>query len=67
MNQIITARDYIQERTAVKPELAVILGSGLGGLMEEVQIDAEFPYADIPGFPQTSVAGHAGRLVAGTL
>jgi purine-nucleoside phosphorylase len=67
MDLITAARDYIQARTAVKPQLAIILGSGLGSLADEVDVDAVFPYHEIPGFPQTTIAGHAGRLVVGEL
>jgi purine-nucleoside phosphorylase len=47
--------------------VAIILGSGLGALAGEVEAVASIPYAEIPGFAQSSVVGHAGRLVAGTL
>ena len=67
MAQINAARDYIQARTQVVPQIAVILGSGLGGLADEVKVDARFPYAEIPDFPVSTVAGHAGRLALGTL
>ena len=43
----------------------MILGSGLGGFVEEVTAVATIPYADLPGFPQPTVGGHAGRLVLG--
>lgn len=61
------AREYIQSRAQVRPELAVILGSGLGGLAKEVQVDTVIPYKDIPGFPESTVAGHVGQLVLGKL
>jgi len=67
MDKISAAQDYIQARTNIKPQLAIILGSGLGGLADEVAVDAIFPYNEIPGFPQTTIAGHAGRLVVGEL
>jgi purine-nucleoside phosphorylase len=67
MGKIAAARDYIQTRTKIRPQLAIILGSGLGVLADEVQADAIFPYSEIPGFPVSTVAGHAGRLVVGTL
>jgi purine-nucleoside phosphorylase len=67
MSKIVTARDYIRGQTTVRPEIALILGSGLGGLADEVQADAVLPYGDIPGFSVPTVAGHAGRLVLGTL
>jgi purine-nucleoside phosphorylase len=67
MEIINLAKDYIQSRTNVRPELAVILGSGLGALAEEVQVDVIIPYNEIPGFPESTVAGHAGQLVLGKL
>ncbi len=48
-----------------RPKVALILGSGLGGFVEEVAAIATIPYADLPGFPQPTVGGHAGRLVLG--
>ena len=48
-----------------RPKVALILGSGLGSFVEEVTEVAAIPYADLPGFPQPTVGGHAGRLVLG--
>ena len=48
-----------------RPKVAVVLGSGLGGFAEEVKAIASIPYAELPGFPQTTVSSHAGRLVLG--
>src|SRR5438093_11392748 len=48
-----------------KPRVAVILGSGLGSFTEEVKAVATIPYGDLPGFPQTTVGSHAGKLVLG--
>ena len=48
-----------------RPRVAVILGSGLGGFADEIAQVAALPYADLPGFPQTTVGSHAGRLVLG--
>lgn len=48
-----------------RPKVALILGSGLGGFVEEVAAIATIPYADLQGFPQPTVGGHAGRLVLG--
>lgn len=50
-----------------KPGVAIVLGSGLGFLGEEIRDAVRVPYARIPGFPQPKVAGHAGELIAGTL
>jgi purine nucleotide phosphorylase len=57
----------ILERAApgFRPKVAVILGSGLGGFVDEVAAVAAIPYAELPGFPQPTVGGHAGRLVLG--
>jgi xanthosine phosphorylase len=52
---------------APAPRLGLVLGSGLGGLAEAVESATAIPYAELPGFPVGSVAGHAGRLVLGTL
>lgn len=48
-----------------RPRIAIILGSGLGQLADRIQRAANIPYADIPGFPPSTIVGHAGRLVAG--
>lgn len=50
-----------------RPRIAIILGSGLGQLAERIERATNIPYADIPGFPVSTVAGHAGRLVAGSI
>lgn len=61
------AADAIRERTAQRPKVGLILGSGLNALADEVLEADRIPYADIPHFPQPSVAGHAGQLVIGRL
>jgi purine-nucleoside phosphorylase len=50
-----------------QPDAAIILGSGLGGLAQQIKDAARVPFAEIPGFPSATVAGHAGELIAGTL
>ena len=49
------------------PEIAIILGTGLGGLGREISVQATVAYADVPGFPRSTVESHAGRLLCGTL
>ena len=49
------------------PKTALVLGSGLGGLVDEVEDAVRIPYADLPVFPQSGVTGHAGQLVSGRL
>jgi purine-nucleoside phosphorylase len=50
-----------------KPRVGIILGTGLGGLAEEIEADLTLPYEDIPHFPHSTVESHAGRLVGGKL
>ena len=57
--------DIRKRAPGFQPKVAVVLGSGLGGFVDEVKKVAEIAYADLPGFPQTTVSGHAGRLVLG--
>ncbi len=57
-------RKAIGKRT---PEVAIVLGSGLGFLGEEIADAVRIPYGDIPGFPRPTVQGHAGELIAGSL
>ncbi len=59
--------DYINAKLGFKPEIAIILGSGLGSLVDEIADAVEIDYKDIPGFPLTTVEGHAGKLVGGIL
>lgn len=56
----------ILRRTALKPRLAIILGSGFGPVAQSLTVDREFPYRDLPGFPVGSAPGHEGRLRIGT-
>lgn len=59
--------DWILEQIPESPEIALILGSGLGGLCEDFDDAVALDYSDVPGFPESAVEGHAGRLVYGTL
>lgn len=62
------AIDRLAERLGgLAARTALVLGSGLGGLVEEVTHPIRIPYADLPGFPQSGVTGHAGEIVAGRL
>lgn len=62
-----TAATYLRERLDTRPAVAIVLGSGLGGLADLVTDPVVVPYGQIPGFGPTTVAGHAGRLVVGRL
>jgi purine-nucleoside phosphorylase len=61
------ARQYIQDRTNVRPAVGVVLGSGLGAFADELDGRTDIPYADIPGWPPSTAVGHAGKLVIGKL
>jgi purine-nucleoside phosphorylase len=58
---------WIHGRTDLAPAAGIVLGSGLSGFTERLQNRVEIPYAEIPGFPVSRVAGHPGRLVLGEL
>ena len=62
-----SAADYIRSKTNIQPKLAIILGSGLGNFASQVENATTIPYAEIPHFPQSTVEGHSGRLVLGTI
>jgi len=66
-DKVLEAVQAIQTRTSLKPEVGVILGSGLGDLATEIAEPAIVPYADIPHFARSTVKGHAGRLIIGLL
>ena len=66
-DRIDRAADVVRARSAVRPEVALILGTGLGGLAREIELETEIPYADVPGFPLSTVESHAGRLLLGRL
>lgn len=61
------AAHYIKEQGVESLEVGLILGSGLGELADEIKDSIVIPYADIPSFPISTVEGHAGQLVCGTL
>ncbi len=64
INQTVT---YIKSRITTEPEVGIILGTGLGGLVREIQNQQAIEYKDIPNFPVSTVDGHSGRLIFGTL
>ncbi len=61
------AARVLRERIGGIPEILAVLGSGLGGLAEEVEDPVSVPFQELPGFPPAGVGGHQGRFVAGTL
>lgn len=67
LTKIEAAAAAVKQRWSSTPKVGIILGSGLGGLAEEIDVEATIDYADLPHFPKTSALGHRGQLVCGTL
>jgi purine-nucleoside phosphorylase len=67
MDQIREAVDFIRGRTAFEPEFGIILGTGLGGLADDMEIEVTITYDMIPHFPISTVESHSGRLIFGML
>ncbi|MBR5102263.1 MAG: purine-nucleoside phosphorylase, partial [Muribaculaceae bacterium] len=59
--------DYLKKRVGEMPKTAIILGTGLGDLVTRIEIKEAVPYNEIPNFPVSTVEGHSGRLIFGTL
>ena len=59
--------DFLKSRTKVVPQIGIILGTGLGGLVKEIEIIDTIPYQTIPNFPVSTVESHAGKLIFGKL
>lgn len=66
-DKVMESVRYIEEKINLKPEIGVILGSGLGNLTDTLENKQYLDYKDIPNFPQSTVKGHQGRLVFGLL
>ncbi|GAE25454.1 purine nucleoside phosphorylase [Halalkalibacter wakoensis JCM 9140] len=67
MKGINETATYLQGKMKETPTIGLILGSGLGVLADEIEDPIKVPYGDIPNFPESTVAGHAGQLVFGVL
>ncbi|OGB67051.1 MAG: purine-nucleoside phosphorylase [Caldithrix sp. RBG_13_44_9] len=65
--QINEAVDHIQGQTKVKPQIGIVLGTGLGELVKEISVDAQFSYQQIPHFAVSTVETHAGKLILGSI
>lgn len=65
--KVMESVSFIESKTNIKPKVGVILGSGLGDLVDVIENKEYIDYKDIPNFPQSTVKGHAGRLVLGTI
>src|SRR5215217_6763207 len=65
--RIAEAVEAVRARSALMPEVGIILGTGLGALAERIEVETSIPYAEIPHFPLSTVESHSGRLLFGTL
>ena len=65
--QITAAQEFVQARWKGKPNVGIVLGTGLGGLVEDIQAEATLDYGDIPHFPLATAPSHKGHLVCGKL
>jgi purine-nucleoside phosphorylase len=61
------AKNCIENKSSTKPEIGIILGTGLGKLANYIKKEVEIPYEEIPNFPLSTVEHHAGKLIMGTL
>jgi purine-nucleoside phosphorylase len=66
-DRIKETADFLGSNTQYTPHIGIILGSGLGGLVDLVDVETSIPYGNIPHFPQSTVEGHAGKLIFGKL
>jgi purine-nucleoside phosphorylase len=67
MKTVRGAAEAIRATSGFHPELGIVLGTGLGALAAEIEVETSIPYEEIPGFPRSTVESHAGRLILGTL
>lgn len=66
-NKVMESKEFIEKHLKAVPKVGIILGSGLGDLVNVIEDKIYIDYKDIPNFPQSTVKGHAGRLVSGTI
>ncbi|MEO6684041.1 MAG: purine-nucleoside phosphorylase [Ginsengibacter sp.] len=59
--------EFIRSKYSISSEIGIVLGSGLGNFTDEIDIECEIPYSDIPNFPVSTVEGHSGKLIFGNL
>lgn len=67
MKEFFEASDYIQSKYKHKPQFGIILGTGLGRLVDNIEIDCIIEYKDIPHFPVSTVESHSGKLICGKI
>ena len=67
LQQIQETKDFIDSKSKIKPKVGIVLGTGLGNLSSEIKVEISIPYSTIPNFPISTVEGHQGQLIFGTL
>ncbi len=67
LEKIKQTAEFLKETTACHPTVGIILGTGLGGLVNEIEVEHSIAYENIPNFPVSTVEGHSGKLIFGTL
>lgn len=67
MGGVVDAAALVASRCSIRPEVGIILGSGLGGVADQIEPVLSIRYGEIPGFPGSTVPGHKGELVVGML
>jgi purine-nucleoside phosphorylase len=67
MEQITKCLAYVRKKTSFQPEIALILGTGLGNLAKRIKAEKVFAYQELPFFPKTTVQSHSGKLILGEL
>jgi purine-nucleoside phosphorylase len=67
LDKIIESAEFIKSKTAIKPSIGIILGTGLGGLVKEINVIDTISYENIPNFPVSTVESHSGKLIFGEL
>ena len=67
LEKIKSTASFILDKTGHNPEIGIILGTGLGGVVDDMKIDTTLSYEEIPNFPVSTVDGHHGRLIFGSL
>ena len=66
-NKVDETVSFLKEKIKKQPDVVIILGTGLGGLIDNIEIDTMLPYEQIPHFPRSTVEGHQGNLIFGEL
>ncbi len=67
LREIKETVDFIRTKYSAESEVGIVLGSGLGSFIDEIQVECEIPYSEVPNFPVSTVEGHSGKLIFGKL